>query len=219
MAHFDTAQTDLLLTTTRAVRKRLDLDRPVDPDVILECLELAHQSPIGGNAEVRRWVVVTEPAVKDRLAELYRVNAMPYLRSRVAAPTEDAVQRRVSDSALFLAENLQRAPALVLACLTEPVDLSSNAEAAPTYGSVMPAVWSFQLALRSRGLGSAWTTLHLGEAAAAAELLGIPDGVTQVALLPVGYTKGTDFKPARRIPIRELTYWNRWGETAPPVAG
>jgi nitroreductase len=211
---FDTAQTDLLLSTTRAVRRRLDLDRPVEPDVILECLELAHQSPIGGNREVRRWVVVTEQGLKDRLADLYRVDAMPYLRSSAQAPTDDAVQRRVGDSALFLAENLERVPALVLACMDESVDLSSNAEAAPAYGSIMPAVWSFQLALRSRGLGSAWTTLHLGQEAAAAELLGIPDGVTQIALLPVAYTKGTDFKPAKRTAIRELTYWNRWGETA-----
>jgi nitroreductase len=215
MTQFDTAQTDLLLSTTRAVRRRLDLDRPVEPDVILECLELAHQSPIGGNHEVRRWVVVTEQELKDGLADLYRVNAMPYLRSRVEEPTDDVVQRRVGDSALFLAENLQRAPALVVACTVEPLDLSSNARAASAYGSVMPAVWSFQLALRSRGLGSAWTTLHLGEAAAAAELLGIPDGVTQIALLPVAYTKGTDFKPARRTPIRELTYWNRWGVREP----
>ncbi|WP_445151337.1 nitroreductase family protein [Baekduia sp. Peel2402] len=216
MTSFDTEQTDALLSTTRAVRKRLDLERPVPPELILECLELAHQSPIGGNHEVRRWVVVTEPALKQRLAELYRVSALPYLRARAAERTEDATHQRVGDSALFLAENLERVPALVLSCLDEPIDLSSNGNAAPTYGSVMPAIWSFQLALRSRGLGSAWTTLHLGEEAAAAELLGIPDGVAQIALLPVAYTIGTDFKPARRQSIRELTYWNRWGQTDTP---
>jgi nitroreductase len=214
MTTFDAHQIDALLSTTRAVRKRLDLDRPVPPEVILECLELAQQSPIGGNREVRRWIVVTEQPLKDRLAEMYRATAMPYLRAK-AADRSDAVQQRVGDSALFLAENLERVPAIVLSCLTAPIDLSSNATAAPTYGSVMPAVWSFQLALRSRGLGSAWTTLHLGQEAAAAELLGIPDGVAQIALLPVAYTIGTDFKPAQRTPIRELTYWNRWGETAP----
>jgi len=218
MTSFDTEQTDALLSTTRAVRKRLDLDRPVPPEVILECLELAHQSPIGGNREVRRWVVVTEPERRQRLADLYRVGALPYLRARAAERTADATHRRVGDSALFLAENLERVPALVLSCLDEPIDLSSNGGAAPTYGSVMPAIWSFQLALRSRGLGSAWTTLHLGEAAAAAELLGIPDGVTQIALLPVAYTIGTDFKPARRQAIRELTYWNQWGQTDTPGA-
>jgi nitroreductase len=217
MTTFDTSQTDLLLSTTRAVRKRLDLDRPVAPEVILECLELAHQSPIGGNTEVRRWVVVTEQPLKDALAELYRKHALPYLEAKQAAGTDDVVQERVGDSALFLAHNLERVPALVLACLDGVVDLTVNASAAPTYGSVMPGVWSFQLALRSRGLGSAWTTLHLGSERAAAELLGIPDGITQVALLPVAYTKGTDFRLARRAPIREQTYWNRWGQTAPPA--
>jgi nitroreductase len=215
MTTFDTSQTDLLLSTTRAVRKRLDLDREVEPEVLLECLELAHQAPIGGNVEVRRWVVVTEPERKAALAEMYRKHALPYLRAKEAAGAEDVVQQRVGDSAMFLAENLERVPVLVLACLRAPLSLASNATAAPTYGSVMPGVWSFQLALRSRGLGSAWTTLHLDSAADAAELLGIPEGVTQVALLPVAYTKGTDFKPARRAPIREQVYWNAWGRTAP----
>jgi nitroreductase len=216
MTEFDTTQTDALLSTTRAVRKRLDLERPVAPETILECLELAHQSPIGGNNEVRRWIVVTEQPLKDRLAELYRERALPYLHGRLEDTSEDPGQRRVSGSALFLAENLERAPALVLSCLDREIDLSSNASATGTYGSVMPAVWSFQLALRSRGLGSTWTTLHLAHAAEAAELLGIPEGVQQIALLPVAYTVGTDFKPAKRIPVRELTYWNRWGTTETP---
>src|SRR4051794_9801032 len=136
MTTFDTSQTDLLLSTTRAVRKRLDLDRPVAPEVILECLELAHQSPIGGNREVRRWVVVTDQPLKDALAELYRRHALPYLEARMAERNTDSEQR-VGDSALYLAHNLERVPALVLACLDEPVELSSNASAAPTYGSVM----------------------------------------------------------------------------------
>jgi nitroreductase len=217
MTTFDTSQTDLLLSTTRAVRKRLDLDRPVEPEVLLECLELAHQAPIGGNVEVRKWVVVTDPERKRALAEMYREHALPYLEAKQAAQagSDDAVQQRVGDSALFLAHNLERVPVMVVACLTSPLDLRVNASAAPTYGSVMPGVWSLQLALRSRGLGSAWTTLHLGSERAAAELLGIPDGVSQVALLPVAYTKGTDFRAARRDPITEHVSWNTWGQSAP----
>jgi nitroreductase len=209
MTSFDLAQTDRLLSTTRAVRRRLDLDRPVAPEVILECLELAHQSPIGGNVEVRSWVVITEPPLKAAVADLYRSQALPYLRARAHEPERE----RVGASALYLAENLERVPVLVLSCLEAPLDLSGNREAAPTYGSVMPAVWSFQLALRSRGLGSAWTTLHLGREADAAELLGIPDGVSQIALLPVAYTLGTEFRPAARVPIAERVYWNRWGSS------
>jgi nitroreductase len=214
-AVFDLTEIDRLLSTTRAVRKRLDLERPVPPEVILECLELAHQSPIGSNIERRRWIVITEQPVKDELAELYRSQALPYLGTKRFAGGDPRMQR-VGASALFLAENLERVPALVLSCLEAPVDLSGNDAAAGTYGSVLPAVWSLQLALRSRGLGSTWTTFHLGREAEVAELLGIPDGVAQVALLPVAYTVGTGFKAAWREPIAERTYWNHWGVTTTP---
>jgi nitroreductase len=211
---FDLTEVDRLLSTTRTVRRRLDLERPVPAEVILECLELAHQSPIGGNDEVRRWLVITEQPLKVQLAAMYRSQAMDYLTSLVEA--SDPHTQRLGRSAMYLAENFERVPALVLSCLDVPVDLSNNNNAASYYGSVMPAIWSFQLALRSRGLGSAWTTLHLGRETDAAKLLGIPDGVTQVALLPVAYTVGTEFKRAGRIPITERTYWNAWGVTTVP---
>jgi nitroreductase len=211
---FNLTEVDRLLSTTRTVRRRLDLERPVAADVILECLELAHQAPIGGNEEVRRWLVVTEDSLKAELADIYRSQAMEYLTGLVEA--RDPQTQRLGRSAMYLAENFERVPALVLSCLDRPVDLSNNDNAASYYGSVMPAIWSFQLALRSRGLGSAWTTLHLGRETDAATLLGIPDGVTQVALLPVAYTVGTEFKRAGRIPITERTYWNAWGVTTVP---
>jgi nitroreductase len=211
---FNLTDVDRLLSTTRTVRRRLDLERPVPPEVILECLELAHQSPIGGNEEVRRWLVLTEQPLKAQLADIYRSQAMDYLTSLVEA--SDPQTQRLGRSAMYLAENFERVPALVLPCLDVPVDLSNNNNAASSYGSVMPAIWSFQLALRSRGLGSALTTLHLGREADAAKLLRIPDGVTQVALLPVAYTVGTAFKRAARIPIAKRTYWNSWGVTTVP---
>lgn len=208
---FDLAQTDALLTSTRAVRRRLDFDRPVEPEVIERCLELALQAPIGGNNDRRRWMIVTDQKLKDEIAALYRLDALPYLDGliKAAQDAKDNPQQRVGESALFLAHNLQRAPVLVVPCASK-VDLASNADAAGDYGSILPAVWSFQLALRARGLGSAWTTLHLGHEDQVAELLGIPDTVSQVALLPVAYTAGGEFRPARRPAVRDVAYWNGW---------
>ena len=195
---------DHALTTTRAVRKRLDLDRPVEPEVINECLELAIQAPTGGNGQGWRWVVVTDADKRTKLADWYRdswnlvygnagEDAMAGQRPEIAEQ-----QRRVYQSADYLANNLERVPVHVIPCI-----LGALPEGTPTWmaashlGSIIPAIWSFQLALRSRGLGSTYTTLHLAHQAEASEMLGIPDTVTQVALIPVAYTKGTDFKPRR----------------------
>jgi nitroreductase len=211
--NFDLATTDELLATTRAVRKRLDLDRPVSREIILDCLELAVQAPTGGNAQSWRWIVVDDAAKRAGLAELYRTAARDYLiKARdEAGQRGDDQTRRVYDSAAWLAENFHRAPAMVIPCLegrpaadAPPVVLSS------LYGSIFPAVWSFQLALRARGLGSALTTLHLLKEQEAAALLGLPDNLMQVALLPVGYTQGTDFKRATRPPVSGVTHWNGW---------
>ncbi len=216
MAPFDVTQTDALLSTTRAVRRRLDFDRPVEPELILQCLEVAVQAPIASNREILRWVVVTAQPLKDRLAQIYREEGLEYLEDMrgAAVDSNDRRQERVAESALFLAHNLERVPVLVIPCIAEAVDLSSNPAAAAMYASIIPATWSFQLALRSRGLGSAWTTLHLGQAEEVADLLGIPREATQIALLPVAYTRGVEFAPARRSPIRQVTYWDRWGSVA-----
>ena len=138
---------------------------------------------------------------------------MDYLREGIAEATGDSSQLRVKDSALYLAENFERAPAYVIPCIEEDLAGKSGTASIGTLGSIIQAGWSFQLALRARGLGSTWTTLHLGDAKAVAELLGIPAGVTQVALIPVAYTKGTNFRPAKRPPVTEITHWNHWGDT------
>jgi nitroreductase len=209
----DRASIDTLLSTTRAVRKRLDLSRRVPRDVVVECLELATQAPSGGNSQPWRFLVVDDPEVRLGLAELYRSGYGPYIEMqkalvRAAGGDDDSAVIRSSD---FLAENLEQVPVLVIPCLLTRLEESPTvADTAGFYGSILPAVWSFQLALRSRGLGSAFTTLHLPREKEAAELLGIPDTVTQVALLPVAYTIGTDFKPAVRRPVDEVTYWNGW---------
>jgi nitroreductase len=211
----DVANADLLLSTTRAVRKRLDFDRPVEREVLLECLELAVQAPTASNRQTWRWMIVTDQDLKTKIADVYREEGMEYLtNSRAEAEANgEAARLRVHASALYLAENMERAPALVIPCIAEDLTKGDQKAALVTAGSIVQAAWSFQLALRARGLGSTWTTLHLSQAQVVADLLGIPDGVTQVALLPVAYTKGTDFKPATRPPVTEITSWNHWGET------
>jgi nitroreductase len=209
----DVANADLLLSTTRSVRRRLDFDRPVEREVLLECLQLAVQAPTASNRQTWHWMVVTDPALKARIAGIYREEGMGYLRSSLASAEEagEAPRRRVHESALYLAENLERAPAFVIPCIAEDLDKRDRTGVIATLGSIIQAAWSFQLALRARGLGSTWTTLHLGQAQAVADLLGIPAGVTQVSLIPVAYTKGLNFRAAERPPVTEITYWNHWG--------
>lgn len=203
---FDLAQTDTLLSTTRAVRKRLDFDRDVPDDVLLECLQLAVQAPTGSNRQGWRWMVVRDAEKKEALAEIYRAAGGEYL-AEAAKNAEGGTQLgRVMDSANFLAQNFGKVPVMVIPMIVGRLDDDSTNSAAGLMGSIIPAMWSFQLALRSRGLGSCLTTIHLQREQEAAELLGIPEHMTQVGLLPVGYTKGTDFKAAARPPVEEITY-------------
>jgi nitroreductase len=216
MSGFDLGQTDRLLTTTRAVRRRLDLSRPVPREVILECLRVATQAPSGGNIQRWRWLVVDDPDLRTRLAELYRVSHDPYMQANreAAAKLGQTDRDSIMDSSQHLSDHLHEVPVHVIPCQLDRLpERPSTADAAGFYGSILPAVWSFMLALRSRGLGSAYTTLHLPNEQGAAELLGIPDTVTQVALVPVAYYTGEDFKPARRRPVEEITYWNGWKQT------
>ena len=212
MTTLDRATVDHLLTTTRAVRKRLDFGRPVEPEVIEECLRLAIQAPTGGNSQGWRWIVVTDPDKRLALADAYRETWKPYIAaSQSAAPDPDVQQQRVVDSASYLADHLHEVPVHVIPCIYgRGLSGGELVDSAGLFGSIYPAVWSFQLALRSRGLGSAFTTLHLPKARQAAALLGIPDGVVQTALIPVAYYTGDDFKPAVRRPVEQITYWNGW---------
>jgi nitroreductase len=206
---------DELLTTTRSVRKRLDFDKPVPREVVMECLELALQAPTGSNAQGWQWVFVEDSAKKKALADIYRANATPYLdlpkpeRGDIRDEQIDAVM----SSAKYLNEHLEKAPVLMIPCLEGRPDGAPAAMSASFWGSLLLAVWSFMLALRSRGLGSAYTTLHLlGEGEKqAADLLGIPyDKYSQGGLFPIAYTKGTDFRPAKRLPAEQLSHWDTW---------
>ena len=216
----DIATIDHLLTTTRSVRKRLDLERPVEPEVIQQCLEIAIQAPTGSNVQNWHFMVVTDPEKRAALGELYKTSFKLYAGSQKQSPPDYAKDDPRADrvvpvykSASYLARNMARVPVHIIPCLegrVQPAD--GNLAMASFYGSILPAAWSLILALRSRGLGASWTTLHLRYEQAAAEILGVPDDVTQVALLPVAYYQGADFKPAQRIPAKERTYWNSWGK-------
>jgi nitroreductase len=210
---FDLGQTDALLSTTRAVRKRLDLDRAVPREIINECLELAVQAPTASNRQTWRWVVVDDADKRAAIAEQYRAQQGAILQEakRRAEADLDAQTARVYEGAMWLSEHLHEVPVFVIPCVVgrPPAD-APPATLSAIYGSIMPAVWSFQLALRSRGLGSTLTTIHLFREREVAEILRLPDDLLQCALLPVAFTKGTDFKRAARPPVSEITHWNGW---------
>jgi len=221
-APFDLATVDRLLTTTKAVRRRLDFDRPVERAVVVECLRLASYAPNASNAQEWRWVVVDDPEQRRRVGEVYRrctVPAMgPVLERKLAAGDEAGAH--ISRTIIELAERMGEVPVLVVPCydvdaLAARYGARMEGEGVPAgvlaamYGSIYPAVWSFQLALRSRGLGSVFTTAHRGDQAAMAEILGIPRSWEQACLIPVAYTTGGDFRPSPRRPIEESVVWNR----------
>lgn len=207
----DLESVDIALTTTRSVRRRIDWERPVPPEVIERCIDIATQAPTGLNLEAWRFLVLTDPVRKRGMAELYRrsFEQLAELRAEYARQTgaEPPALRKVHRD---LADRLHEMPALILVCMQGRPD-DTLARQVGFYGSVLPAAWSLMVALRARGLGSTWTSLHLMNEREAAKLLGIPDDVTQTVLLPVGYTRDAVLAPAPRKGAREVTYWNEWG--------
>ncbi|GAA5067864.1 nitroreductase family protein [Nocardia callitridis] len=204
---------DTLLTTTRSVRRKLDLDRPVEPELLAECLRTAQQAPFAGAfVESFRWLVVTDQETKEQLAHLIRAGG-----EKSQAEYGHLVSPRTLASGRHLLAVLERIPVYVIACMHGRPG-GDNATQTAFYGSAYPAVWSLQLALRARGLGSTIIGYHLGEHESdTARILGIPDDVTQVAMLAIGYTTTDKFHPAPRPPLAEITYYNRWGATEQPV--
>jgi nitroreductase len=214
----DRAAADKLLTTTRSVRKRLDLERPVPPELIAECIEIAMQAPTGTNAQNWSFVVVTDPDKRRAIADCYRrggekMSGMGYPPPLPEGDPREHVMPRVMESAMYLGEVLDRVPVHVIPCIQGRVENVPMVLAqASTYGGILPAAWSFMLAARARGLGTAWTTIHLFFESEVAELLGIPADWTQTALFPVAYYTGDDFRPAHRLPAASMTHWDSWGE-------
>lgn len=202
---------DEVLTTTRSVRKRLDFDRPVSREIITECIEIAHQSPSGSNSMRWRWLIIDDQERKDFLAALYRERFYAYAVES-GKPKSEQAGSAVQESGAYLADNMARVPALVIPLLADRMtDSTPVSRQASRWGSILPGVWSFMLALRERGLGSCWTTLHLADERLVAERLNIPyDQFTQAGLFPVAYTIGTDFKLAKRPPAETFIRWNEW---------
>ena len=223
----DLASIDHILTTTRSVKKRLDFSRPVDPEVIQRCIEIALQSPTGVNSQGWYFLVVTDPDKRLALGEVYRRAMRDYIAFQNQQPPQyptDSLRagqwQRMLDASMYLNERVHEAPVHIIPCINTQVKdypllfqspTPSSFYHASLYGSILPAAWSLMLALRARGLGSAWTTVHLVYEKEAAEILDIPDTILQAALLPVAHFTGDDFRPAKRLPVEEVTYWNGWG--------
>jgi nitroreductase len=206
---------DELLTTTRTVRKRLDLQRPVPLDLVKDCLEIAMQAPSGSNRQTWHWIVVTDAAQRASIGDYYRRAVAAYLDSPGAAgrlfaddPDRARVQARVGDSVAYLGEHMGDVPVLVIPCV-RTANLPAGNQAG-LWGSILPAAWSFMLAARVRGLGTAWTTLHLSYEAEISALLGLPPDVHQAVLIPTAFTIGTDFKPAPRQPLADVLHVDTW---------
>jgi nitroreductase len=211
---------DELLTTTRSVRKRLDLERPVPLELVRECLNLALQAPSGSNSQPWHWLVITDAETKAAIGDLYRRSTERYLAVRQqqmeaqGAPAPDSPEgqaiRRMRDSTAYLGQHMRDVPVQVIACIEVQGEWAAGANQAGLWGSLLPAAWSYMLACRSRELGTAWTTLHLVYEKEAAEILGLPDHVRQGVLIPTAYYTGTTFRPAPRRPLDEVLHLNHW---------
>ena len=206
-----------ILTTTRSVRKRIDFDKPVPRELLLECLEVAVQAPTGGNTQGWAWVIVTDPEKKRVIGDLYNQSWTAYSKSRGQPYAEDDLRReqlpRIVSSSQYLADRMHEVPVIVIPCLEGRVDGPGlgNQILAGFYGSILPAAWSFMLAARDRGVVGSWTTLHLKYEREVADLLGIPyEKYTQAALLALGFSTGGEFKPASRLPLDGIVHWEQW---------
>ena len=207
---FDLNQTDRLLTTTRAVRKRLDLEREVSDDVIFTCIDLAEQAPTGGNDASRRWLVIRDQDLKNQLGELYAEVGTLFVNARGRLDGTGHPKEQVVSSSAYLVENFAKVPVLVMCAIW---GIHDNSGRPGLFDSAIPSAWSFNLALRSRGLGTAYATMLNNKTDEVSELLGIPKGVTTLVCFPVAHTIGHDFSPAPRRPAAQITYFDQWGFT------
>jgi nitroreductase len=212
-------EVEALLTTTRSVRRRLDLTRPVDINLVLRCLNIAMQAPSGGNHQIWRWVVVSDPAQRSRLGEVYKKANEAYASSLEDGLTRDNSRAmREATSTRFMTDHLGEVPVIVAACFERPpwmhLDAYGNAS---VYGSIFPAVWSFQLACRHAGLASCTMTSQIQRAAEVAHILGLPESFEQACVIAVAHPDRTDFAPAMRGELQSVVRIDRWLDGREPT--
>jgi nitroreductase len=203
-----------VLTTTRTVRKRLDLQRPVERDVAESCLRIAFQAPNASDHQTWDWILVDDPGTRERMAEIYRAAFRDFVegprKTEYPAAPDSPKQRRLTTSITYLYDHLGEVPLLLVPTFHGRVENKGVFWQASRWGSIAPAIWNLMLALRLHGLGSAWTTMHLMREQEMSDLLGIPSEETQAGLFPIAYTVGTDFKPADRSGSDGHIRWNKW---------
>ncbi|WP_136245566.1 nitroreductase family protein [Mycobacterium intracellulare] len=207
---------DYLLTATPSARKSLDLEADVDLGDIRECLRIGLQAANGSNAQSWRWLVIADPALRAKIAELYREAYLRRVGGQLLADLMPAgtPESRVMSSTEWLGGNKARVPLLVIPCYEAylpRIDGDESFHLATLYGSIFPPVWNFQLALHTRGYGTCITTLHLHHEEEVRKLLGIPQTYVQGCLLPVGRLRaGRTFRPAPRRPVEDVVARDRW---------
>ncbi len=200
---FDLSQFDEILSTARSVRRKLDFDRPIERDVLFECIDVAVQAPTGLGGENWRFVVVDDADAKGAIARIYKTVLLEIMAARdlPMKPTHQALIDRLHDI-----------PAMIFVCVDgQPIDDGVSSQVG-FYGSILPAAWSLMLALRARGIGTTWTSLLSSRQDEVRDILGMPEGTVQTVMLPVGYTKGATLRRAERLPAHQVTYFNRWGD-------
>ena len=222
---FDLRSVDHVLSTTRSVRKRLDLSRPVPRKIIEESIEIALQAPTGANTQTWRFLVVEEQSAKDQIADYYKKGVQSYIEGETGLSRTGVTITRefdendlrstqkdsVTDSSVYLMEHLSEVPLYIIPCIEARFEDEDVFTQASMWGSILPATWSLMLALRARKIASAWTTIHLVYEREISQLLSIPENYTQAALLPVAWLKGENLRKARRLPLGDVAFWDKWG--------
>jgi nitroreductase len=207
---------DEVLSTTRAVRKRLDLTRPVPRRLIEECVDLATQAPTGRNRQRWHFLVVTDKTQRAAVADIYRravhvAQGTPLTENDLRRMNAHGSWPRIADGLQYLYDHIHQVPAIVIPAVEGRTDRATVTEQAGTWGSILPAVWSFMLAARDRGLGTVWTTAQAPLEHELTAVLGVPhDDIMLAALIPLAFTIGTDFRPAKRISRDQVLHWNKW---------